>query len=305
MRASDWFSFVVLPDTQIYTRSHPELFAAQTEWIARERERLRIAFVLHAGDITDSNEPSQWEVARSAFAHLDGKVPYVLAIGNHDMGPNGWSDDRTTLLHATFSFGDHEKRARTLSAFEPGSLANTAQLFDTPAGPWLAFGLEFGPRPDVVAWAREVGARHRGVPAVLVTHAYLYDDGTRYHFAARGDDQKWAVQCYGIGTDGAHDAEMLWDGWLKHYPELEMVVSGHVLGRGVARLSSQRDDGSVLHQLLANYQHTRAGGGAFLRIVEVHPDRFQVRTYSPHYQEEKLDDDNHFALPRSSTTPAA
>jgi hypothetical protein len=296
---TDWFSFVVLPDTQIYTRSHPELFAAQTEWIAREREQRRIAFVLHAGDITDSNEPSQWEVARVAFEHIDGKVPYVLTTGNHDIGAGGSGDDRSTHLHATFSFAEHEKRARSFAAFSVGDLTNTAQLFDTPLGPWLAFGLEFGPRPAVVAWAREIGAKHRGVPAVLVTHAYLYDDGTRYDFAARGDDQKWAVQGYGIGKDGAHDAEMLWNAWIKNYAELEMVVSGHVLGRGVARLSSEREDGSVVHELVANYQHTKAGGGAFLRIVEVHPDRFLVRTYSPHFDEEKLDDANRFSLPRT------
>jgi hypothetical protein len=299
MSVGDWFSFVVLPDTQNYTRSNPELFAAQTQWIASERQRQRIAFVLHAGDITDSNEPAQWEVARAAFAEIDGKVPYVLTTGNHDIGTNGSSDDRSTFLHDTFSFAEHEKRARSFTAFEPRSLANTAQLFDTPLGPWLAFGLEFGPRPEVVAWAREVGARHRGVPAVLVTHAYLYDDGTRYDFGTRGHDQKWAVQCYGIANDGAHDAEMLWNAWIKDYPELEMVVSGHVLGRGVARLSSRRDDGSVVHQLLANYQHTRAGGGAFLRIVEVAADRFRVRTYSPHFREERLDDDNRFELPRA------
>lgn len=238
-------------------------------------------------------------MARAAFAHIDGKVPYVLTTGNHDIGAGGSGDDRSTHFHATFSFDEHEKRARWFAAFEPDSLMNTAQLFDTPLGPWLAFGLEFGPRPEVVAWAREVGARHRGVPAVLVTHAYLYDDGTRYDFAARGHDQKWAVQCYGIGNKGAHDAEMLWNAWIQHYPELEVVVSGHVLGRGAARLSSPREDGSVVHQLVANYQHTRAGGGAFLRIIEVHPKHFDVRTYSPHFDEEKLDEENRFVLPRS------
>lgn len=296
--SQEWFSFVVLPDTQIYTRKHPELFEEQTAWIAAQRERLRVAFVLHEGDITDANEPEQWEVAKKAFARLDGKVPYLLATGNHDFGPHGSGGDRTTFLNQTFSFEEHRERPRAFFAYEDGRLDNTAQLFDTPLGPWLAFAIEFGPRPAVVQWAREIGARHAGVPAVLATHAYMYEDGTRYDFAKYGHEQKWAVACYGISKEGAHDAEMLWDAWIAGYRELEMVVSGHVLGTGTARLSSRRKDGSVVHQVLANYQHTRLGGGGYLRVVEVHADRFVVRTYSPHFHKEMTDDANRFVLAR-------
>jgi hypothetical protein len=293
---TEWFTFIVLPDTQIYTRANPELFIAQTKWIAKQKERLRVAFVLHAGDITDGNQPAQWEVAKEAFSHLDGRVPYVLTTGNHDSGPKGSAGDRTTLLNDTFSFEEHAKRPRAFEAFEHGRLENTAQLFDTPLGPWLAFGLEFGPRPEVVAWAKAIGEKHPGVPAVLTTHAYMYEDGTRYDFAKRGHEQQWAVACYGVHKQGAHDAEMLWSAWIKDYRELEMVVSGHVLGRGTARLSSERPDGSVVHQVLANYQHRQLGGGAYMRVVEVLPDRFIVRTYSPHFKKEMMDDDNRFPL---------
>ncbi|NLN28461.1 MAG: hypothetical protein GX161_09600, partial [Firmicutes bacterium] len=33
--AAEYFSVVVLPDTQVYSKSHPEIFKAQTEWIVR------------------------------------------------------------------------------------------------------------------------------------------------------------------------------------------------------------------------------------------------------------------------------
>jgi 3',5'-cyclic AMP phosphodiesterase CpdA len=78
------WTIAVLPDTQIYARSHPELFIAQTRWIAAQAERHRIRFVLHAGDIVDDGGEAQWRVAERALRVLDGRVPYVLALGNHD-----------------------------------------------------------------------------------------------------------------------------------------------------------------------------------------------------------------------------
>jgi hypothetical protein len=71
-----------------------------------------------------------------------------------------------------------------------------------------------------------------------------------------------------------------------------------VLGRGVARRTSRRDDGSQRQKLVANNHHTPLGGAAVLRNVSVHPDRFEVRTYSPHLDAEKRDEDNQFTLRR-------
>src|ERR1051325_10648648 len=52
------FSVVVLPDTQYYSSSWPDIFAAQTRWIIKNRESEQIAFVLHTGDVVDSDLPA-------------------------------------------------------------------------------------------------------------------------------------------------------------------------------------------------------------------------------------------------------
>jgi hypothetical protein len=296
------WTIAVLPDTQVYSRLYPELFEAQTRWIAEHADRHRIRLTLHEGDVTDHNLPQQWVVAGRAFRHLDGRVPYLVALGNHDYGERGSGHDRSTLLHdvvrpdalrAWPSFG---------GAFEEGRVDNAFLRVDTPSGPWLALALELGPRDAVVEWAANVLAAHPRVPAVVVTHAYLYDDGTRYHHARV--DQKWSPHVFGVARQpgGLHDGEALYQRLIARHPSVQLVVCGHVLGTGTARLTSPQDGGSVVHQLLANYQHRARGGDGYLRLMEIDAarQRIRVRTYSPVLDRFATDAANAFelALPR-------
>jgi hypothetical protein len=87
--APDSFVLALLPDTQYYSLLYPGVFVAQTAFIARNARRFNIPYVLHLGDIVDTNSPDEWRLAREAMALLDGVVPYALATGNHDYGPGG------------------------------------------------------------------------------------------------------------------------------------------------------------------------------------------------------------------------
>ena len=83
------FRIVLLPDTQYYTSSAtsgglPEMFTAQTRWIADYKDDQNIAFVLHEGDVTDQNTLTEWQRGQASMGWLDGVVPYAIAPGNHD-----------------------------------------------------------------------------------------------------------------------------------------------------------------------------------------------------------------------------
>lgn len=293
------WSFVVLPDTQHYAADHPEIFEAQAQWIAGQADAWRIRFVLHEGDVTDDNSATQWGMAREAMAELDGRVPYVLVPGNHDYGTGGSADSRETLLTESFADADIAARPSYGGSFEEGRLENTYHVFGGEEGGWLVLGLEFGPRDEVVDWADEVLARHAPMPAILLTHAYLYSDGTRYDHTTR-PDQLWSPHSYPFAATGTvNDGEALWQKLVRRHSHLRLVFSGHVLNEGVARLTSERGDGSFVHQVLANYQHRPLGGGGFLRVMRVDPglDRLCVSTYSPHLDEHKRDAANLFTLP--------
>src|SRR5690606_37087089 len=95
-RAAEPFTLVLLPDTQVYSHSYPEIFRAQTEWIEEKADS--ITFVLHQGDITDYNSDEEWENASAALSIMDGKVPYTFVPGNHDLAPGGSASDRNSDL---------------------------------------------------------------------------------------------------------------------------------------------------------------------------------------------------------------
>ena len=310
------FSLIALPDTQVYSESYPQHFIAQTQWIVDNAEALNIKYVLHLGDITDNNNSAQWINAKAALSILDGKVPYALAPGNHDYGPGGNCSIRDSIFlndadNAVpyFGVGTPYATQPSLGGFyvEPDGTVRTDNSWHTFTGlgeDFLVLALEFGPRDEVVAWAEDVVADHPDHRAILITHAYMYYDETRYDWASKGSSQSWNPHGYGVASKpgGVNDGEELWQNLVKKYGNFIMTINGHVLNDGAARLTSVGDEGNSVHQILNNYQGgvigSVEGGMGFLRIFTFKPDRktVEVKTYSPVLDEYKTDDAQQFTL---------
>lgn len=295
------WTLAVLPDTQLYSQSYPELFKDQTRWIAANKERFNIKYVLHLGDIVNVNtDLAQWTNARAAMKLLDGVVPYAMAPGNHDYGPGGNGGDRTTFFNTYFNLTNYQSWPTFGGVMEAGKMDNTYHLFSAGGANWIVFALEWGPRNTTVAWVNQVITNHPNHRAILITHAHMYYDDTRYDWATKGGSQSWNPHSYGIQNDpeGVNDGEELWNKLIKLHPNFVMVFNGHVLNDGLGRLSSTNNFGGVVHQMLVNYQMHALGGEAFLRLVEFHPDgkTVQVKAFSPYYGTYKTDPQNQFQL---------
>lgn len=292
------WTVVVLPDTQILAAAYPDILEAQVRWILEQREALSILFVLHVGDIVDDNSSTQWDVAHRALSMLDGRVPLVLAPGNHDYGPGGSAADRSTMLNAYFPVAGHRAWPSFGGTFEEGRIDDSYHVFETPSGPWLVVALEFGPRDEVLAWADAVIRAH-AMPTIVVTHAYLYADDTRYDWVRR-PDQMWNPHSYGLASlpGGVNDGEEMFQAFVHRNDSVELVVCGHVLLDGVGRLTSEQQGGGRVHQLLANFQHQPMGGAGYLRIMTFSEDgtSVHVRTYSPWLDESRTDPEHEFTL---------
>src|ERR1700757_5310278 len=79
---ADEFTIVALPDTQFYSSLNPQIFAAQTQWIANHVQDQNIKLVVGLGDIVDGGgDLTQWQNADAAVRLLDGHVPYMMAMG--------------------------------------------------------------------------------------------------------------------------------------------------------------------------------------------------------------------------------
>jgi Calcineurin-like phosphoesterase len=295
------FTIAVLPDTQKYAEVNPTAFAAQTEWIATNAKQRNIACALHLGDITDDNLPSQWELAADAMKKLDGQVPYFMVVGNHDYGADGHGTDRTTLFNQYFPLAA-QSRAPTFGGVydrEPERLENSYHLFTAGGRDWLVLCLEFGPRKDVVRWANDIAAQHSKRAAILVTHAYMYFDDTRFDRAKYGAAQNWNPHTYKMAEvtgDDMHDGEVLWQALVSKHPNFVMTLNGHVLEDGLGRLTSTAGNRQI-HQMLVNFQTRPKGGDGFLRLIEIKPNGLaEICDYSPTRNERNESPQNKFSL---------
>jgi hypothetical protein len=76
---ADEFTIVALPDTQFYSSLNPQIFAAQTQWIANHVQDQNIQLVVGLGDIVDAGgDLTQWQNADAAVRLLSGQVPYMM-----------------------------------------------------------------------------------------------------------------------------------------------------------------------------------------------------------------------------------
>ena len=294
------WTLAALPDTQVYAMRHPELFEAQTRWIADNRDRYNIVYALHLGDITNNNNPPQWEVAQRAMRLLDGRVPYAMAPGNHDYGPDGSASTRDTLFNDYFPLERYSGWPTFGGVFEEGRLDNSYHLFSAGGADWIILALEWGPRDEVVAWAYKLLDRYSERRGIVITHAYLYSDDTRYDWGVYEGEQHWNPHGYPTAAlpGGVSDGEDLWLNLVSPHHNMVMVLNGHVLNDGLGRLSSAGACGNTIHQMLVNYQMNARGGEGFLRLIEFLPDgrTVHVKAYSPALDEYKTDEQNQFVL---------
>lgn len=295
------WTLVVLPDTQFYSADHPEVFLRQTQWIAANKKGQNIRFVIHEGDVTNNNTPEQWQVAKKAMQILNrAQIPYNLLPGNKDLGLNGKTNERTTLLSDYFHKEDY-KNSEAFGLFEEGRLENSWHEVTTPTGKYLIVALEFGPRNEVLDWANVIVESKPDLKVIVVTHGYLYWDGKRL---GANPSQRTNPKSYPFAKVGSvNDGEDMWKKIIKKHSNIQIVLNGHCTGLGVARLESVGKDGNGVMQILANYQKgvtpdRGLGGGGYLRLMQFLSDgkTVRVRTYSPWYDRWLTEPDQDFSF---------
>ncbi|MFH1022852.1 MAG: metallophosphoesterase [Planctomycetota bacterium] len=278
------FTLVVLPDTQTYTLSAPEIFTAQTRWIRDNKDKWNIAFVAHLGDIVENGpKEDEWQRANESMSLLDGVVPYGIVPGNHDY--NSTSARNTTLYNKYFPVSRFEKQPWYGGHFGENN-DNSYQTFRTEGMDFLSLCLELGPRDEVLEWAGGVIARYPRHRVIVITHCYLNFDGTRVR-----KGHEYHTSTY---VRKGNDGEAIWEKLVSQHKNIFLVLSGHMLGPA-ARLIGEGREGNRVHELFSNYQGSKKG---WLRIMTFLPreNRIDVTTYSPTLDKYLEDGNNKFSL---------
>ncbi|HOD51589.1 MAG TPA: metallophosphoesterase [Candidatus Hydrogenedentes bacterium] len=267
------FSIVALPDTQAYSAGAPGVFAAEMQWILDNIDDENIVFVSHLGDIVDKNSaPEQWTVAERSLAMLHGKLPYGLAVGNHDMsGATGDSGN----FQAAFPASDFE-------GFDwyGGSYKNNANSWQTFSGAGMDFlilHLECNAPDDVLAWADSVIAAHPGRRVIVSTHMYLGPrekpvESNDYYDAPKGR-MTWK-KCHG---GAGNSPQQMWEKCFSKHGNLFMILSGDQSRTQSCYQTAAGAGGNTVHELMSDYRE------GYFRVYRFVPgeDRVDVFTYSP------------------------
>ena len=276
------FTIVVLPDTQIYAESFPDHFRAQTKWAKDNAEKLNILCVLHEGDVTNHNTEKEWKVADEAMSTLDGVVPYCMTLGNHDLGPDGHSQNRECEQFAKLFPPSKFEKETWYGGCLDGDMRNAWYCFEPGGMKLLVVCIDYFPPDEVLEWAGDVVEKHREYRVIVVTHAYLAGDASRL----KGNSSP----C------GGNDGEQIWDKFVKKHENIFLVLSGHTWPNSYSRATGEH--GNTVHQVLADFQGEEEGGKGWLRLMKFVPgeNKIVVETYSPVVDKYRDDEKNKFEI---------
>ncbi|HRE79689.1 MAG TPA: hypothetical protein PLN52_01515, partial [Opitutaceae bacterium] len=118
-------------------------------------------------------------------------------------------------------------------------------------------------RDDVLRWGNEVVARHVDRLVIVLTHAYLRADGTRFDRGvltpgAKRPNKGFDHYPMSRSPEGFNDGEDVWKKLVSQHPNVVLVLSGHVCTS--AHLVSRGVHGNSVHQVLVDYQDADQGG---------------------------------------------
>lgn len=309
------FTIMVMPDTQHYSQRFPETFHKQTQWIADTAAKYNTVFVAHLGDITETAADAEWEVAKAAFARLEGKVPYLPTPGNHDYGGRLQVQTHRSPYTNFFPVASFQKMPTFGGLYdkEPQKSDNQYHRFAAGGRKWMVIALEYAPRTDVLRWAGDVCRANPDHSVIITTHAYL-DPRTNRRFPGaeavakkvkkEGDEATPAK-----ARPDLNQGEDMWQKLVSKHGNIALVLCGHA--SYTAHTTSAGEAGNTVHEVVVDYQRDVNGGNGWMRVLQFLPDGKTVRTrdYSPVLNQTCTMQDRSydmvFELPKASPGTAA
>lgn len=284
---ADPFSIVVFPDTQYSSESYPAAFDAQGQWIKDNKDNRNIKYALHVGDVVDdSDQAGQWTTATNAMGWLEGNVPYIIGVGNHDMDAMPDGDDPETVRDATafnenFPVSKFESMPSFGGSYPEGQNDNSYHTFSAGGTDWLVLSLKYVPTDEELAWGNRVIAEHPDHQVMVLTHSY----------------QK--------GEQKTEAGKRIWSELVSKHANVSFVFSGHHVAAGM--IEEQGDNGNTVYQIQADYQDKNTlDPNSFFRVMDFDPaaETVSVETYSPYLDANKDDAANEFVIKDFEFLPA-
>ncbi len=275
----DEFTVAVVPDTQQETWSDTDTrLKNRSQWLVDNASTLNLKFATHAGDVVDWGNvaPAQFTRVKNGYLPLNGKIPYSLTVGNHDTAAvctggsacPGANTNVTVRDTTAFNNAFTESLFTNLKGeYEAGKVDNSYHTFSAGGQNWMVLNLELWARQGAIDWAKSVVAAHPSYNVIVATHSYLNSDGSI---------------STSNGGYGATSPKYLFDSLIKVYPNIKMVMSGHVGGA-----ASRVDTGNNGNKILSLLQcfHSRTTNPVRLLKISVSKGTVKSSVYAPYTKE--------------------
>lgn len=249
------FSFAVIGDTQELSEDKPESMTRLYKWLVDNQQTHKISYVLGLGDITQKSYAYEWEHARNAIYQLNGKIPYLLSRGNHDYMRD---DDGVITYGFNGAFNDGIYNQQLTGVMTEGDVTNAYRTIQIGGFDYLFLTLDFGPNAEMLAWADSVVSAHPDHRVIVITHGYMYRDGTTldaddaYSASKSPLKDRKAEQAEKPSLDG----DEIWEQFASKHPNIQMVLSGHDPCQHVVYRQDKGEQGNVVTQMLIDPQGT-------------------------------------------------
>ncbi|SFA94989.1 3',5'-cyclic AMP phosphodiesterase CpdA [Amycolatopsis marina] len=257
------FTVAVLPDTQYLIDeggSDHEPVRETLRYLVRQRKSDNIVFMAQIGDVTEHGSEQEMRLADQVFRAIDGKLPYSVLTGNHDV-PSDTDDQRGPTPYLRTFGPARSARMSTYGGSSPDGY-NSYHMIDAGGRQWLLLALDWRVSEQGMRWAQQVIDRHRTLPAILTTH-----------------DLVWADEAGSARLSG--HGQRLWDGLIRRNDQIFLTINGHYWPPGRTTLTN--DHGNPVHLHLTNYQDRYYGGAGMVRLYSFDLARnvVDVETFSP------------------------
>jgi len=152
-------------DTQKIIDQKPNDFITTMENVLTDRVTQDADFILQMGDIVESDQdnsdrPQQYAVAQTGWRKLDGKIPYVLNIGNNDNSAEFIQYFPLSHYNTWPSFVSNANDHR-----------NVAHHFNAGGVDWLVISVRFNHGTEEIEWAENLIFSHPNKKVIFISHA--------------------------------------------------------------------------------------------------------------------------------------
>lgn len=222
--------------------------------------------ILQVGDLTNNNLLEQWKIFDNSLRHLDREILFITTTGNHDYDwdSNYKINNRKTGLNSLKNLILPDS---AFNFYECG-LENSFHELRIHNKSVCIISIEFGARPEVVIWAKEIIESHPNDLIILMTHEFLDSDGNLITYGSYADNQLSNIP----HTNPLNQ----WETLVSPYNNV-IVLCGH---NGFCQYSTKKNNNNkFINLVLFNLQFQQNGGDGLIQLWEFPNDMKQIKIF--------------------------